>query len=282
MVARVAYPHLHHALQEISIMQDWSSDRGIAHRSRFVAPLARRGIVLATIVLTAACSDSTSASSSVRELDGPEVAVGNGTARAFVIMRGDSATSVGIALTDAALTQLPNSMAMWTLPLPSGVSALPFDHAELNWNPQGHEPLSIYGLPHFDFHFYTISLSAQMAIQGGPDTTTVPAQFVPQDYESGGVAVPMMGVHWTDSLSAEFHGHAFDKTLIYGITQGRMNFIEPMITLAYLQSHPDVSAAVKQPQAFQQPGRYPRSYRISYDASQHAAVRITLDSLLAH
>src|SRR6185437_8612219 len=132
----------------------------------------------------------------------------------------------------------------------------------LNWNPQGHPPPTIYGVPHFDFHFYTISVAAQEAVQGGLDTTTVPSQYVPQDYVSELEAVPMMGVHWNDSLAAEWNGQPFDKTLIYGFTHGQLDFTEP----------------IKQPASFQAPGAYPTTYSIRYDAA-HGLTRITLDSL---
>jgi hypothetical protein len=239
----------------------------------------RRSLVAFALVLLAACGDDTTAPPANHELDGPSVAVGDGIAHTYAIMNNGAPVSIGIALSDAALSSLPDSMAMWMLALPSGVSATPFDHAELDWNPHGHEPLAIYGVPHFDFHFYTISNATQMTIAGGPDTTTVPAQYVPQDYASQVIAVPMMGVHWADTLSAEFHGHPFDKTFIYGFYHGQMAFVEPMVTLAYLQSHPSFSGTVKQPSAFQQSGRYPLMYSVKYDAGTSAPIRVSIDSL---
>jgi hypothetical protein len=234
----------------------------------------------AALVVLAACGDDIT-TPATHEIDGPTVAVGNGTAQTYAIMGSDGPVSIGIALNEAALSSLPDSMAMWTLALPSGVSAAPFDHAELDWNPHGHEPVAIYGVPHFDFHFYTISSAAQMAIVGGPDTTTVAAQYVPQDYASQVISVPMMGVHWADTLSAEFHGHPFDKTFIYGFYHGQMAFVEPMVTLAYLQSHPSFTGAVKQPAAFQASGRYPLEYSVKYAPGKAAPIRVSLDSLTA-
>lgn len=234
-------------------------------------------LVFSFLTLAGCGSDST-APGAARELDGPTVHVAGGTAHAYVMTTDTGATSVGIAIDDAALAALPASDTMWTLPLPSGTSLAPWDHAELDWNAHGHPPLNIYGVPHFDFHFYTISPTAQQAIQGGPDATPVASQYIPQDYESQVMAVPMMGVHWVDSLSAEYHGHAFDRTLIYGFYHGSMVFVEPMVTLAYLQSHPNASAPVKQPAAVQLPGRYPRSYSVTYDATRHLT-RVALDSL---
>lgn len=212
---------------------------------------------------------------------GAVVAVGNGTARTFIVeSAGHVPQSIGVELTTSALGGLPDTVSEWTLPLPADSILPPWDHVMIDWNPQGHPPPGIYDLPHFDFHFYEITPGEQMAIAGGPDTTTVPAKYVPQDYASQVMSVPMMGVHWADTLSGEFHGHTFDETFIYGFSQGHMVFAEPMVTLATLQGHPNVTAPVKQPHAFEQPGLYPRSYGVRYDASS-GTVRVSLDSLTA-
>ncbi|MGH7648037.1 MAG: DUF5602 domain-containing protein [Gemmatimonadaceae bacterium] len=255
-----------------------TTDRHTAHSpaGRVLTQLLLIG-VLAGSAAALACSSDTTAPVA-KEIDGPPVSVGNGTAQAFVTMRGARATAIGIAITDGAFSGLPADMAEYQLALPSGAGVTPFDHATLNWNPQGHPPPNIYSVPHFDFHFYTISVAAQEAVQGGLDTTAVPSQFVPQDYVSEVMAVPMMGVHWNDSLAAEWHGQPFAKTLIYGFNHGQLNFIEPMVTTAYLQQHPDVTESIKQPAAFQTPGTYPATYSIRYDAA-HGLTRVTLDSL---
>jgi hypothetical protein len=237
----------------------------------------------ALVVGVASCSDDNVTPPAPTELDGPSVTVGNGTAHAVVIEQDGQIRSIGVQLSDNALTGLPATMPMteWQLSLPAGVSAGPWDHLALDWNPQGHPPPQVYTVPHFDFHFYMIPTSAQMAIAGGPDTTAVAAQFVPRDYQSEVESVPMMGVHWGDTLAAEFHGHPFDHTFIYGFHQGRMIFTEPMVTLAFLESGADFSGAVKQPAAFQTGGSYPTSYSVRHDATAHT-ITVSLDSLVMH
>ncbi|QVI19640.1 hypothetical protein KHQ06_25160 [Nocardia tengchongensis] len=34
----------------------------------------------------------------------------------------------------------------------------------MNWNAQGHAPTNLFGVPHFDFHFYMTDMAAQHAI----------------------------------------------------------------------------------------------------------------------
>lgn len=232
-------------------------------------------VALALTSLAAACSSDT-APPATRELDGPSVTVGSGSAHTFVLEGSDGASSIGIALSAGALDGLPTSDAEWRLPLPSGAAVPPWDHATLDWNAQGHPP-AVYETPHFDFHFYAIDTTAQAAIQGGPDTVTVPAANVPQDYASGVMAVPDMGVHWVDTLSAEFRGEPFDHTLIYGFYRGSLVFIEPMVTRTFLASRPNVAAPVKQPAAFARSGRYPTWYSVR--SASDGEVRVSLDSL---
>lgn len=238
---------------------------------------------LAMALAVAACGgDDNITTPATTELDGPAVTVGNGTARAVVMKQGNQVTSIGVQLTDAALTGLPSTMPAteWQLSLPAGVSASPWDHLALDWNPQGHPPPMVYTVPHFDFHFYMITPAEQMAIPGGEDTTTVPAQYIPKDYQSEVESVPMMGVHWADTLASEYHGQPFDHTFIYGFHQGHMIFTEPMVTLAFLQGGQDFSGAVKQPAAFARTGSYPTSYSVRHDETAHT-VTVSLDSLVA-
>jgi len=247
-------------------------------RRRRLAGLLAGAVVVAAL---AGCGEDVAGPSTPTELRGPAVAVGNGTAQLYVTKSTGGVQSVGIRLSAGALSALPDTAVEWLLALPAGVNAAPWDHAMLDWNPQGHEPVAIYGVPHFDFHFYTVPVAEQMAIAGGPDTTTVPAANVPRDYASQVISVPAMGVHWADTTAAEFHGHPFDRTFIYGFSHGTLVFVEPMVTRAYLQSQPDSTAPVKQPQAFQQPGLYPTSYRVSTDAGT-GAVSVALTGLTPH
>lgn len=232
----------------------------------------------AVVVATACGSDSTSPSAPA-EVDGTPVAVGSGTAYAYVVNDGANAASIGVAFSRTAFDGLSSSDASWTLALPTGTSVAPFDHITVDWNAQGHPPAP-YMLPHFDVHFYTITSAAQAAIQGGPDTVTVPAANIPRDYASGVQSVPDMGVHWIDTTAAELHGQVFDKTFIYGFTRGSLAFVEPMVTRSLLTSNPNTSAAIKQPASFARPGRYPTRYRVYADAATNT-VRVELDSLVA-
>jgi hypothetical protein len=199
---------------------------------------------------------------------GPAIPIGNGVGRAWVSvnMQGDP-TAVGINLSEKALEKLPEEATQFVLDFPDGKGGNFYKHALVDWNPDGHEPPGVYDLPHFDFHFYIISNEARMAI--GPDDqaqfANAPAdEYLPPAYFQIPGGVPQMGAHWGDGLSPEFNGGVFTKTFIWGSYDGSFIFWEPMITRAYLLTHPDELIAVRQPQAFEKDGWYATNYKISY------------------
>lgn len=216
---------------------------------------------------------------------GARANVGNGTVRTFVTLNDDgNPETIGFKFTESMLSGLPDKDAMsnmHNLQFPPQAGAAGYNHAELDWNPNGHEPLQIYGYPHFDFHFYMVGDDELGTIIPGPDTVAVESQYIPKDYVSGVMAVPNMGVHWVDTLSSEFRGQKFTTTFIYGFYHGNMLFVEPMITREYLETHPDVTIPVKQPAAFQTPGYYPTKYSIHYDAGKKEYT-VALEGLVKH
>lgn len=208
------------------------------------------------------------------------VAIGNGTARTYVIYDAAGApTSIGLELTESALSGLPSRHTSMDIPLPADAALKPYTHMRLDWQPVGHVPEHIYMVPHFDVHFFFMDAAAVAAIPGGPDPIVPDARFVPPDYIApGNMAEPAMGVHWADRTSGEFNGKPFEKTFIYGFTRGELIFLEPMITKAYLETRPYFTMPVKQPSEVQRSGLYPKWHRIRYDA-QSRAFRISLDEL---
>jgi hypothetical protein len=157
------------------------------------------------------------------------------------------------------------------LHLPAKAPATPFTHVVLNWNPHGHPPAGIYDKPHFDFHFYLISEKVRAGIQATDQKTMLPppAQNIPKGWIAWPEATSRMGVHWADMKSPEFHGQPFTYTFIYGAYDGKVSFFEPMITRAFLLSHPDVVAPIEQPEVPADQRFQPKQYRVRYDASRH-------------
>jgi hypothetical protein len=164
---------------------------------------------------------------------GDSASMGNGILKVWIKTDAlNKPVSIGVSMTEDALDVLPHESALAHLDLPKNVPGVLFDHVLLNWNPHGHPPAGIYDSAHFDMHFYMFSKQERLDIQGGPDPVPVNPEFVPPDYVSDPGAVPQMGTHWVDTTSAEFHGEKFTQTFIFGYSNGRLCFYEPMITKA--------------------------------------------------
>lgn len=225
---------------------------------------------------------------------GPLKPVGKGTARSFVTYNSSNEpASIGFILTEDALNNLPTEVGphgelftsySYPLDFPAKTSSTNFNHVQTGWNPYGHEPPHIYSFPHFDFHFYMITKEEQMQItpyNNGTDTLYPAPKYIPQDYSPGPKQsiVPMMGVHWVDTKAPEFKkGEHFTATFVYGYYKGQMAFLEPMITKPFLETHPDFTLQIKQPQAWQRSGYYPMQMHVWYDANKKEYV-IALEGL---
>jgi hypothetical protein len=230
-------------------------------------------LISGTSLLVAATNDDRPLERSVL---GAPAQLGQGTVQTFATLgQGGELTALGVKISEAAMTSLPQEMRMLQIPLPQGAAGFGYDHVGFDWNPQGHVPAGVYDTPHFDFHFYHIPVAEQMAIPGGPEPTPLPAANTPPDYVSTGESVPMMGVHWVDRTAPELNGRPFTRTLIYGSYQGKAIFVEPMITKAHLESlkgAAEVMEVIKQPAAAQRPGLYPTRFTLRYDQADNTYV----------
>jgi hypothetical protein len=236
---------------------------------------------------------------------GVPVSVGQGRARTYVVLdekNGGTPLEIGVALDERALDGLPAGMAgaapdefgmpmsmgnEYILPLPTH-NPTPYQLVVLNWNPNGHAPPQLYGKPHFDFHFYTIDNATRLSIvPSDPDYAAkaanfpgakMPPGYFPPPAPPALAAVPMMGLHWSDPTSPEFSPAGFSRTFIYGSWDGEVTFAEPMITRAYLLTHPDVLLDLPIPTEFATSGYFPAAYRVVFDA-QAGEYRVALAKL---
>ncbi len=243
------------------------------------------------------CSEETNEPSKAGTFYGTTAVVGKGTARTYTIL--DDAgkpIEIGVALSDSATAGLSFDSAdafnpgnFVKLSMPGALTNSPIDHVSLDWNPAGHPPMGTYTLPHWDVHFYLISEAEQNAIlPSDPEFATKGAKlpegdFLPPKYifPPGSETVPQMGSHLIDPTSHEHSGHVFDKTFIYGFYNGKVIFIEPMITWDYILSKPNSTTDIPVPAKYQKAGYYPTKYTVTYnaEAKEH---RIGLSGLQLH
>jgi len=259
--------------------------------------------VVASAGAVVACSSATEPQGKV--VYGPSQSLGQGTARVYVSLDGaGKPVSLGVALSEGSLNALPQtplpgggmSAANLILVLPQEAKATGFDHVMLDWNPMGHEPANVYTLPHFDFHFYTVTESAQMEINpSDPDLAAKFDKLPAEAYRPVGDiklpgGVPMMGAHWADPTSPELvpppNNQTFTRTFLYGSYDGHMIFFEPMITKVHVESMKTapgnlITTQIKLPTSYEKPGYYPTQYTIQWNASAKE-YRIALDGLVQH
>lgn len=206
---------------------------------------------------------------------GDTQAIGDGVVSSWVYVDGDHPSALGVTFSEAALSHLPEANTQYLLRLPETAEHAPFDHFALDWNPHGHFPEQFYGAPHFDFHFYLISPEMQRQITGtGADEARIlkppAAPYLPEGYVPAAPGVAHMGLHWVRPEFHEFHGQPFTESFLFGSYNGRLAFLEPMITLAFFQSRPaKVDSPVPQTRTVQQSGYYPTRYTIAYDPVRH-------------
>ncbi len=96
----------------------------------------------------------------------------------------------------------------------------------------------------------------------------LPANYIPLP---GGV--PGMGKHWVDVTSPELRPIdpvPFTTTLIYGTYNGEVTFLEPMVTMAVLQSGQSLTSPIPQPKLVSPTNTfYPTAYNINMDNDKH-------------
>lgn len=213
---------------------------------------------------------------------GEEIQVGNGHAQSYIKMKHGRLEEIGVALTAGGLINLPaHEMKEHILPMPAGVRVSPYKHITFDWNPHGHEPDGVYDKPHFDIHFYFITNVERQAITCTNEDAAICMQtllpeYLVSDYAPTPAGVPRMGWHWVDLLSPEFNGGIFTRTFIYGYYAGKPTFLEPMVTLEYLQSKEKSILEIRRPAVFPYPdGHFPREYRVYYD-KKHKLHKIVL------
>jgi hypothetical protein len=256
--------------------------------------LGNRLRALLLLLLTASlmsCAGTVKQGAQAGTYDGPMAAMGAGSARTFVTIDGTGKPSaIGVKMSDGALDGLqaerPHDVPGWeyVLQLPKEAAGSGYTHVVVNWNPQGHIPPGVYDLPHFDFHFYLMSPEQRAKITAaGEDRIRAHKMPSPDEMPAGyqlpeGTEEARMGAHAIDPTAPEFTQHSFTKTFIYGFYDGRMAFLEPMVTKAFLETKPNVTEAIKLPKKYAERAYYPTKYNVSYDSSRHEYV-ITLEGL---
>ena len=183
------------------------------------------------------------------------------------------AVELSMDLIESAPTSGPESHIRFDLP--DDLSDQIFiDHIQIDYHPEGHPP-GPYLEPHFDLHFYGISIDEQLAIDCS-DRVVISGDLLPEHHivtqpgvPPDGECVPEMGHHGIDLRSPELNPEAavpFTKTMILGYYEGELTFIEPMITREFLRKQTSFTIPIHYPDVLPRATRYPTEFFGYYDA----------------
>ena len=145
-----------------------------------------------------------------------------------------------------------------------------FNTLALHANPNGH-PGAYYTTPHFDVHFYNVP-DATIRTYGPVDAASQASSVVlPAGYVMEPGAVPQMGTHaiTAEDATALNGERKFIKTMIQGYFNGKVIFVEPMVTQELMLSKESFTLPVPKPTKFglAAPTLYPTKFSADYNAT---------------
>lgn len=243
--------------------------------STLVAPKVSAGVAFGVLALgVGACRQERLVQGECRSLHGADICAWDRMAGKAVVAFG---ATVPMRAIDSAPAEVPMAwppVAAATIPLsPAAQAASGFDNITIFWEPHGHPP-GPYLMPHFDFHFNTISAAELGAIDCADSTrpTQLPGSYELPDVDIPGLGrlvglcVPTMGMH--SMPVAELHATTpFEKTMVVGYYRGQPIFIEPMVTRSALLARRTFQLAVPQVPNGPANVRYPRQFMAEYDST---------------
>jgi hypothetical protein len=159
------------------------------------------------------------------------------------------------------------------IPMPTEVTAQTgIDHLGINWEVAGHPPGPFF-TPHFDYHFYTVSMDDVDAIdcsntnkpENPPPGYALPDMELPGMGTLIGLCVPQMGMHALpkDEMEAT---DLFGASMVIGYYAQQSIFIEPMVARDLLLKRENFSLQIPDSSAPADSKAWPDSFESVYDA----------------
>jgi len=184
-------------------------------------------------------------------------------------------TTVGVQITTASLDALQeHAMAVAAFP-EDAVTQTYVNHAQVMFEPHGHDPTGVGEVPHIDVHYHGISIEEREAIDCSeepvPDEESLPYGYVVEG--SGqtpwfGTCVPGMGVHAANKDAPgqnPDNKHQLTAVLEYGYHDGELSFIMPMLHHAVIKEREAVELEVTRPDVLGRVTRWPTRFFATHD-----------------
>jgi hypothetical protein len=162
--------------------------------------------------------------------------------------------------------------AVAVLPFPDVVKTTTlFNHFELHWSPNGHQPARLMGVPFFDFDFYTIAPQAVLQITP-PDPAPPTPDRIPEGYAYPGpaAAAPQEGVLALPTAELQ-STQPFTETIVAGFYGGQMVSVAPTIAQSFLQQRQAIDM-LRSPRAVTigRVTRVPNRFSATFDPATNA------------
>ena len=236
---------------------------------------ARTGAAACTLLLLASCAKKNQVvQGECRPVNGADVCAWGETAGATLVSFGATVPVGAIenAPLDAPMVMPPVRAA--TIPLPEAVAtATGFKTLTVYWEAHGHPPAP-FMVPHFDFHFYTMTGAEVDVIDCAdstkaaqlPGTYQLPDIAIPGMGTLIGLCVPQMGMHALPA--ADLSGTApFQHSMVMGYYHGASIFVEPMISRAALMERHSFDLDVPAVAGLPAGVHHPTHFRAEYDST---------------
>jgi len=154
------------------------------------------------------------------------------------------------------------------------------DHAQVLFEPQGHDATGVADVAHLDIHFHGIKQEARESIdcqdEPMPDESRLPHAYVIDatgEVPWFGTCVKSMGVHAADenAQGQDPDNKAKISTLVeYGYHDGEMSFVMSLVHLDVLLDRNDAEKEIMRPAELGRITQFPSRFRATYDETEGA------------
>jgi len=151
-----------------------------------------------------------------------------------------------------------------------------FNHLEIQPEPHGHisPPGSngtVYSVPHFDFHFYSIAEEEVLSIPA-KNPPLPPAYEIPAGYLPAGPSLAEMGRHSSPRSVLSMEKLTAVMVLGYLPDGSQVHFLEPMVSQEVLLSEQDFSLDVPMLTTFGREMLYPTQFEATFQGNSWSFV----------
>lgn len=220
-----------------------------------------------------------------KTFQGENVPVGSGFVFSWVTFNNyGTLMEVGIDITPEVYESLPRSGDFekpLIIPFSEDVKKfIPFNHVGLNWS-NGNPENPLLTKPHFDVHFFMITVEQRMEIPEFSDesealfTNYPSAEHFPSGYKpfaKNSRAEAMIGNHWYPTKALK----TSDYALFLGSYDGKFTFLDPMVSLDFLKNESLlISEEIPQPAIYPSDKDFPKYFNIYTNKKKNNSITLS-------